>query len=264
MSNAKVVYITGGAQGIGRGLALGLLSRGYRVVIADLDREAGEACLVELGECIESQAVPGGPEALSFQQVDVTDEDKVKASLAETLTRHGRLDGVINNAALSDPFKGSIESLTLETWHKVLDTSLTSAFLTTKHAAQALRASRGAIINIASTRALQSEPDTEAYAASKGGIVALTHALAMSLGPEVRVNAISPGWIEVGEWQKPSRRQTAELSGEDHAQHPAGRVGEPRDIASMAAFLLSDEAGFITGQNFVVDGGMTRKMIYAD
>ncbi|RAR61594.1 hypothetical protein BCL93_105195 [Onishia taeanensis] len=94
--------------------------------------------------------------------------------------------------------------------------------------------------------------------------MALTHALAMSLGPAVRVNAISPGWIEVGEWQKPSRRQTAKLSVEDHAQHPAGRVGEPRDIASMAAFLLSDEAGFITGQNFVVDGGMTRKMIYAE
>lgn len=264
MNSAKVVYITGGAQGIGRGMALGLLSRGYRVVIADLDREAGEACLAELGECVKGQAVPGDPEALSFQQVDVTDEDQVKASLAETLARYGRLDGVINNAALADPFQGPVESLTLETWHKVLDTSLTGAFLTAKHAAQALRASQGVIVNIASTRALQSEPDTEAYAASKGGIVALTHALAMSLAPRVRVNAISPGWIEVGEWQKPSRRQTAELSAEDHAQHPAGRVGEPRDIASMVAFLLSDEAGFITGQNFVVDGGMTRKMIYAD
>lgn len=264
MNNDKVVYITGGAQGIGRGMALGLLSRGYRVVIADLDREAGEACLAELGDCVEGASAPGDPKALSFQQVDVTDEDQVQASLEETLTRHGRLDGVINNAALADPFLGPIESLTLATWRKVIDTNLTGAFLTAKHAAQALRESRGAIVNIASTRALQSEPDTEAYAASKGGIVALTHALAMSLGPSVRVNAISPGWIEVGEWQKPSRRQAADLSADDHAQHPAGRVGEPHDIASMAAFLLSDEAGFITGQNFVVDGGMTRKMIYAD
>ncbi|WP_458524723.1 SDR family oxidoreductase [Onishia taeanensis] len=264
MNNARVIYITGGAQGVGRGMALGLMSRGYRVVIADHDREAGEACLEELCKEVPRQAVPGASEALSFQQVDVTDEDQVKASLEATLAQYGRLDGVINNAALADPFLGPIESLTLETWHKVLDTNLTGAFLTTKHAARALRERRGSIINIASSRALQSEPDTEAYAASKGGIVALTHALAMSLGPAIRVNAISPGWIEVSEWQKPSRRQAAELSAGDHAQHPAGRVGEPQDIASMAAFLLSDEAGFITGQNFVVDGGMTRKMIYAD
>ncbi|RAR61593.1 short subunit dehydrogenase [Onishia taeanensis] len=145
MSDGKVVYITGGAQGIGRGMALWLLSRGYRVVIADLDREAGEACLAELGECVKGQAAPGDPEALSFQQVDVTDEDQVKTSLAETLTRHGRIDGVINNAALADPFLGPIESLTLESWHKVLDTSLTSTFLTTKHAAQTLRKSQGAL-----------------------------------------------------------------------------------------------------------------------
>ena len=106
-------------------------------------------------------------------------------------------------------------------------------------------------MNIASTRALQSEPDTEAYAASKGGLVALTHALALSLGPEVRVNCISPGWIA----HQPVRRK-------DHAQHPAGRVGQPQDVAELVAYLLSDAAGFVTGQNFVIDGGMTKKMIY--
>ena len=121
----------------------------------------------------------------------------------------------------------------------------------TKHAAPHLRRVRGAIVNIASTRALQSEPDTEAYAAAKGGLVALTHALAMSLGPQVRVNCVSPGWIAHSRVKK-----------KDHAQHPVGRVGRDRDVAELVAFLLSDAAGFATGQNYVLDGGMTRKMIY--
>jgi NAD(P)-dependent dehydrogenase (short-subunit alcohol dehydrogenase family) len=121
-----------------------------------------------------------------------------------------------------------------------------------KYAAPFLRQAKGAIVNIASTRAMMSEPDSEAYAASKGGVVALTHALAVSLGPDVRVNCISPGWIET--------RKDAKHSDADRAQHPAGRVGVPQDIAELAAYLIS--AGFVTGQNVVVDGGMTKKMIY--
>lgn len=104
--------------------------------------------------------------------------------------------------------------------------------------------------------------ETEAYSASKGGVVALSHALAMSLGPEIRVNCISPGWIETGEWQKKPLRHAPNLIQQDHLQHPVGRVGKPEDIAEMVAFLISREASFITGSNFVVDGGMTRKMIY--
>jgi len=127
-----------------------------------------------------------------------------------------------------------------------------------------LRAAQGAIVNVASTRALQSEPHTEAYSAAKGGVVALTHALAMSLGPAVRVNCVSPGWIDVRAWRKTTRRDTTPLSGADHAQHPVGRAGKPEDVAGLIAWLLSEEAGFVTGQNFVIDGGMTRKMIYVE
>ena len=117
------------------------------------------------------------------------------------------------------------------------------------------RASRGAVVAIASTRARQSEPNTESYSASKGGLVALAHALAISLGPDIRVNCVSPGWIDV---------KGDTLRQEDHAQHPAGRVGRPEDIAALVAWLVGPESGFVTGAEFVSDGGMTRKMIYAE
>ncbi len=251
----QVVYVTGGAQGIGKGTARYLLERGCSVVIVDIDDEAGAECLEEMGDI--------GP--LRFLPLDVRDEPAVKRSLDQTVDWFGRLDGVINNAALADPFMDDVESVDLAEWQRVIDTNLTGPFLVSKHAAPYLRESRGAIVNIASTRALQSEPNTEAYAASKGGIIALTHALAISLGPAIRVNAISPGWIDVSRWQKREARQPAEaLSERDHRQHPAGRVGRPDDVAGMAAYLLSQEAGFVTGQNFVIDGGMTRKMIYED
>jgi hypothetical protein len=143
--------------------------------------------------------------------------------------------------------------LSLADWQRVLATNLTSAFLLVRATEDLLRASRGAVVTIASTRARMSEPDTESYSASKGGLVALTHALAVSLGPEVRVNCVSPGWIDTrGEALRP----------EDHAQHPAGRVGRPEDVAALVAWLVGPESGFVTGAEFVIDGGMTRKMIY--
>lgn len=256
MMTRKVAYITGGAQGIGRGISDYLLAHGWRVAVVDIDARAGEQYLAS------HAATHGEPDSLRVEAVDVRNEDAVAASIAATCQAFGRLDAVINNAAIADPFQGKLEELSLERWHQVLDTSLTSSFLTAKHAARHLRETGGSIVNLASSRALQSEPDTEAYAASKGGIVALTHAMAMSLGPEIRVNAVSPGWIDASHLQKDGEAES--LSDEDHAQHPVGRVGHVDDIAALVAFLISDKAGFITGQNHVVDGGMTRKMIYAD
>ena len=226
----KTVLITGGARGIGLGTAVLLESRGYQVAVADLERGKG---------------------ASAFFRCDVSREPSVRSCVRAMLRRFGRLDALINNAGLADPVDPPVEKLSLQAWNRRINVNLTGVFLMTKHCTPHLRTTRGAIVNIASTRALQSEPNTEAYAASKGGVVALTHALALSLGPRVRVNCISPGWIA-----------KTPLSRRDHAQHPAGRAGRPEDIGELVAFLISDAAGFITGQNFVVDGGMTRKMIY--
>jgi NAD(P)-dependent dehydrogenase (short-subunit alcohol dehydrogenase family) len=248
----RVVLITGGAQGIGRGIAQAVLGAGGCVMIGDLDTEAGKACLAEWN---------AGPRA-GFGRLDVSREDSVKRWIDAALKRFGRIDGLVNNAGIAEPHQGKLSELSLATWNRYLGTNLTGAFLCSKHALPALCEHHGAIVNIASTRALQSEPDTEAYAASKGGLVALTHAMAISAGPEVRVNAILPGWIATDDWRKPTSRRTPKLSRRDHAQHPAGRVGTPEDIGALAVHLLSEQAGFITGQHFTVDGGMTVKMQY--
>ena len=235
----KVALVTGGAQGIGKGIAMLLAARGYRVVAADRDAGAGAAL-----------DLPG----VAFVRCDVSREPSVRACVRGVVKRFGRLDALVNNAGIASPATAPLEKLPLAEWNRRIGTNLTVVFLMTKHAAPQLRRARGAVVNIASTRALQSEPDTEAYAASKGGVVALTHAMAMSLGPQVRVNCVSPGWINT---------QDSKLSRADHSQHPAGRVGRVLDVAELVAFLLSDAAGFATGQNYVLDGGMTRKMIYA-
>jgi len=173
-----------------------------------------------------------------------------------------RLDGVVNDAAIADPAAGPIESLSLVRWRKFLDVNLTGTFLVTKYAVPHVKKTKGGIINIASTRAVMSEPDTEPYAACKGALVAFTHALAISLGPRVRVNCVSPGWIATQELAPRDQRKQPRLSKQDHAQHPVGRVGRPQDVAETVAFLLDgSRSGFVTCANFVVDGGMTRTMI---
>ncbi|TPG58155.1 SDR family oxidoreductase [Roseomonas nepalensis] len=230
----RVALVTGGARGIGRGIARRLAADGWHVVTADTEPE-------------------GPPEAARHARADIADEAAVRALVDGIASAEGRLDGLVCNAGIM--VRKPLRDLSLEEWSRVIGTNLTSTYLLARAAEPLLRAARGAIVTMASTRAHQSEPDTESYAASKGGLLALTHALAVSLGPEVRANVISPGWINV-------RDET--LSEADNAQHPAGRVGRPEDIAALAAWLLGPESGFVTGSEFISDGGMTRKMIYED
>jgi NAD(P)-dependent dehydrogenase (short-subunit alcohol dehydrogenase family) len=244
MPNAKpVALVTGGAKGIGRAVARHLLDSGWRLGIIDL-ADSGL-----------SRAYPPRNRNVLAIDGDVRDEETVGDAVEAIVRRFGRLDAVVSNAGIM--IRKPVRSLTLAEWHRVIDTNLTAAFLLARAAEKPLRKARGAIVTIASTRALMSEPNTESYSASKGGLVALTHALAVSLGPQVRVNCVSPGWIETKNYGA-FRRQ-------DHSQHPVGRVGKPEDIAEIVAWLLdANRSGFVTGANFVVDGGMTRKMIYEE
>ena len=239
---ARVALVTGAGRGIGRAILQRLVKDGWRV--AAIDRPPARNA--------RAAAVPSGVLRLDG---DVADPAFVETAVARVLRRWGRIDGVVSNAGIMK--RAPIRKLSLADWSRVLDVNLTASFLFARAAEKALRQSKGAIVTIASTRALMSEPDTEAYAASKGGLVALTHALAVSLAPDIRANCISPGWIATAGYRK--------LRKMDHNQHPAGRVGRPDDIAEMAALLLDGRrSGFVTGANFVVDGGMTRKMIYTE
>lgn len=244
----RVALVTGAARGIGLGIAAWLLVEGWKVVLADIDATRGALVAEALGE------------GATFVSMDVSNDQQVGAGVATALARFGRLDALVCNAAIAEAHNGPLESMPLARWQRVIGVNLTGTMLLARHCAPYLRARHGAIVNICSTRAHQSEPDTEAYVASKGGVLALTHALALSLGPEIRVNVISPGWIDA---RDPSERRAEPVGDTDHAQHPAGRVGTVEDIAAATSWLLSQQAGFITGQELIIDGGMTRKMIYA-
>jgi NAD(P)-dependent dehydrogenase (short-subunit alcohol dehydrogenase family) len=230
-----VALVTGGARGIGAGIAARLAKDGWRVIVADRE-PAG--------------AAPAGGR---YVVCDVGDEASVAALVASVGETEQRLDALVCNAGFM--IRKPIADLSLAEWTSVLTTNLTGTFLLVRAAEKLLRAAKGAVVTVASTRAGMSEPNTESYSASKGGLVALTHALAISLGPDVRVNCISPGWILT---------KGPEPNPQEHTFHPAGRVGRPEDIAGLAAFLVGPESGFITGAEFVVDGGVTRKMIYPD
>jgi NAD(P)-dependent dehydrogenase (short-subunit alcohol dehydrogenase family) len=248
----KVVVVTGGAQGIGMATCMAFAQAGARVFVVDADEEAGAEFLrdcVERGEPVEF--VPG----------DVAVEEDVKELVEYIADRAGRIDVLVNNAGITD--RRAMRERPMDAWDRVLAVNLRGPYAMARYAAPHMPPG-SAIVNIASTRAFMSEPDTEPYTASKGGLVALTHSLAVSLADRrIRVNCISPGWIDTTGWKKTSARRQEDLRPEDHAQHPAGRVGTPQDIARACLFLADgDQAGFITGQNLVVDGGMTIKMIY--
>jgi NAD(P)-dependent dehydrogenase (short-subunit alcohol dehydrogenase family) len=246
----KTVIVTGGGRGIGLCITRFFLQEGARVFSVEIDRHNIETALEFLDR-------PG----VTFICGDSSNEAIVAQLVADAINKTGRIDYLVNNAAILNE-EAPIDRLSYDEFKRRIEVNLGSAFLCAKYAAPALRENHGAVVNIASTRALMSEGGTEAYSASKGGLVALTHSLAMSLAPEVRVNCISPGWI-VTDAYAPGREPTR-LSAEDRSQHPVGRVGSPEDIAHMVLYLCSSKAGFITGQNFVVDGGMTKKMIYVE
>lgn len=224
----KRAIVTGGAGLIGTGIIETLLEDGWTVASFDIKEKETKAQHIHC---------------------DVGDE----ASVAEAFKQLGwtGLELLVNNAGIAGPNNGPIHELSLAGWRKVTDSHLTGAFLMTRSAVP-LMGEGASIVNMASTRAFMSEPETEAYAASKGGLIALTHALAVSLGPKIRVNAIAPGWIT----------DDTDLQEKDQTQHPVGRVGRPKDIADAVVYLAN--AGFMTGQVLVLDGGMTKKMIYEE
>ncbi|GIO66562.1 SDR family NAD(P)-dependent oxidoreductase [Paenibacillus cookii] len=241
-----VVVVTGAAQGIGYGIAKAFAEQGAKLVMADLNEDQGAAAAAAIRN--------EGRQAI-FVPCDVRKEEDIRKLMKAAEDEYGRIDVLINNAGVSR-WKSPLE-LSVGEWDDVLNTNVRSCFLATREAARSMKRNgvSGAVVNIASTRALMSEPNSEAYAASKGAIVALTHAMAVSLGPDqIRVNCISPGWIETQDYDS--------LKPADHEQHPAGRVGRPEDIAKACLYLADPDNSFVTGTHLVIDGGMTRKMIY--
>ncbi|MDR2956173.1 MAG: SDR family oxidoreductase [Prevotella sp.] len=245
----KIVFVTGGASGIGKGIVTAFCQAGADVIFCDMNEAGGKRLCEEL----ESYRC-------TFVKADVSNESELTTTVNDIIKRKGNIDIIVNNAGVGN--FGSILDVSVEDFDKVLRINLRPVFITAKllakhRADNPYLNSYGRIVNIASTRYLMSEPNSEAYAASKGGIVSLTHALALSLSKyNITVNCISPGWIETGDYDQ--------LRPIDHKQHPSGRVGVPQDIAQTCLFLCNPANNFINGQNIVVDGGMTKKMIYEE
>lgn len=222
----KVVVVTGGAQGIGKCICEQFEKAGARVCVIDRQDNSG------------------------FKG-DISEKQTLEQFARKVIEEYGHVDFLINNAA---PLSKGIENCTYEEFCYALNVGVTAAFYLSKLFIPYFAAG-ASIVNISSSRDRMSQPQTESYTAAKGGIHALTHALAVSLAGKVRVNSISPGWIDTA---------YRVYKGPDAVQQPAGRVGNPLDIANMVLYLCSDLAGFITGENICIDGGMTRQMIYHD
>lgn len=244
--NHRVCVVTGGANGIGRCVAEAFATAGASVAIVDVDRGAGERLANRF-------------DGLFYFQGDVAEKPALERFAAEVLERFGAIDVLVHNACISR--KGILSGCSYEDFLYVQRVGVAAPYYLT-HLFRDHFSPGAAVVNIASTRAFQSQADTESYTAAKGGIRALTHALSVSLAGRARVNSVSPGWIETAPYHRPSSAPVH--SSADRLQHPAGRVGAPSDIASAVLFLCSGEASFITGQDLTVDGGMTTQMIYHD
>ena len=240
------VFVTGAGHGIGRAIVEAFVEAGDRVAFCDIDAVRGEAVAQRTGA--------------RFYALDVCDKEALESAVSTLLEEWSDLDVVVNNVGI-----GGFEPITatsVEHFEQVLNTNLRSAFITARMMAihrerQGATNPYGRIVNLCSTRYLQSEPHSEAYAASKGGIWSMTHALAVSLAPyHITVNCIAPGWISVQEDEI--------LRPEDHAFHLSGRVGRAEDIARTCLFLCDAKSDFINGQCITVDGGVTKKMIYPE
>ncbi len=222
--DGKVVVITGGGHGIGKATAEAFGKEGAKVHILD---------------CMDGEWFVG----------DVSDKEMLERFAKSVITESGQVDVLVNNAP---PLMKGIDECSYEEFSKALSVGITAPFYLTKLFLPYF-AEGGSVVNISSSRDRMSQPQTESYTAAKGGISALTHAMAISLSGKVRVNSISPGWIDTTD---------SDIKGADALQQPAGRVGKPEDIAELILFLSSEKAGFITGENICVDGGMTKLMIY--
>nr|WP_229595308.1 SDR family oxidoreductase [Rossellomorea vietnamensis] len=241
---SKIVCITGGASGIGKTLVEEFAREGAMVEFVDKDVEKGK----EHSDMLNAEGYN-----TRFHEADVGVHDEVKGVFNKIKEDHGVLDVLINNAGVSRFM--SFWEMEPDDWNSILSSNLSSVFYCSREAAPLMKDQGGCIINMASIRASMSEPDTEAYSATKGGIVSLTHSLAITLSEVgIRVNSISPGWIQTEDYDT--------LRDIDHSQHPSGRVGKPGDIARACLFLAHPDNDFITGENIVIDGGMTRKMMY--
>lgn len=224
MFQDKVVVITGGANGIGKCIA------------QEFEKSGAHVCVIDKEE---------GPHYVG----DIAKKEVLEDFVEDVIAQYGRVDYLINNAM---PITKGISSCSYEEFEYAQRVGVTAPFYLSKLFAPYFNEG-GVIINISSSRDRMSQAETESYTAAKGGIAALTHAMAVSLAGKVRVNSVSPGWIDTA---------YTVYEGADATQHPAGRVGNPLDIANMVLYLCSDKAGFITGENICIDGGMTRKMIY--
>lgn len=239
------IFVTGGAHGIGRAIVEAFAKEGDRIAFCDIDEERGKTVAEKTGA--------------RFFSLDVCDKETLENALHTLFEEWGDVDIIVNNVGVGG-FE-SITETTVEHFDKILATNLRSAFITSRmlatHRKENSNKKYGRIVNLCSTRYLQSEAGTEAYAASKGGIWSLTHALAVSLAPyRITVNCIAPGWISVNEDEI--------LRQEDHDFHLSGRVGKADDIARTCLFLCDERNDFINGQCITVDGGVTKKMIYPE